>query len=198
MNPLVLLRKALMRVAALFPRNAAIDDVVTRAYIAAPPDEVWRRIMFFEEVPHRPSLLLRLLLPVPLRTSKAGLRAGVTVQCIYSGGGRIMKRITAVEPPSTVRFDVLEQQLGIEPCLTTVEGTYRIRSDGAGSDVALTTAYRGHLRPRWLWRAPERWLAHELHRHILRGMGASRDDQRSASAGTTSTTPQSIERSSRA
>jgi hypothetical protein len=172
MDPVAWLRRALMRIARLFPRNAAVDDVVTRAYIAAPPDEVWRRIMFFEEVPQRPSLLLRLLLPVPLRTSKSGLATGVTVQCSYSDGGRIMKRITAVEPPSVVRFDVVEQDLGIEPCLTTVAGTYRIRGTGKGSEVALTTAYRGHLRPRWLWRAPERWLAHELHRHILRGMGA--------------------------
>lgn len=164
--------RQLARIGAFFPRNGAVDGVVTRASIAAPPEEVWLRIMFYEEVPHPPGLLLRLLLPMPLRTSKAGLRPGATVHCGYSGGGRLTKRITAVEAPSIVRFDVLEQELGIEPCLTTVAGSYQIRRSDAGSEVALTTAYRGHLRPRWLWRTPERWLAHVFHRHILRGMGA--------------------------
>lgn len=169
------LRRALARIGAVFPRNTAVDDVVTRASIPAPPEEVWRRIMFYEEVPQRPRLLLRLLLPVPLRTSKSGMCAGATVQCSYGDGGHLVKRITAVDPPTLVRFDVLEQDLGIEPCVTTVEGAYRIQCSNAGSEVALNTTYRGHLRPRWLWRAPERWLAHALHRHILRGMGATFD-----------------------
>lgn len=169
------IRRALARLGLVFPRNATVDDVVTRAAIAAPPEEVWRRIMFYEEVPHRPALLLRLLLPAPLRTAKSGMCAGATVHCAYGDGGHIVKRITAVDPPMLVRFDVLEQNLGIEPCVTTVEGAYRIRRSGDGSEVALNTTYRGHLRPRWLWRLPERWLAHALHRHILGGMGATFD-----------------------
>jgi hypothetical protein len=128
--------------------------------------------MFYEEVPGRPRLLLRLLLPVPLGTSKSGLSPGVTVQCTYSGGRHLTKRIIAVEAPSIVRFEVLEQHLGIEHCLTTVGGSYHIRPAEAGAEVGLTTAYRGHLRPRWLWRTLERRLAHALHEHILRGMGA--------------------------
>ena len=166
-------RRALARIGALFPRNAAAHDVGTDASIESPPEEVWRRIMFYEEVPHRPPVLLRLLLPVPLRTSKPGLHPGATVECSYSGGGRLMKRITAVQPPSLVCFEVVEQHLGIEQYLTTVAGSYEIRRSERGSAITLTTTYRGHLRPRWLWRTPERWIAHELHRHILRGMGAT-------------------------
>lgn len=170
-TPAALLRR-LARIGAFFPRNVDVDDVVTRAAISAPPEEVWRRIMFYEEVPHRPGLVLRLLLPLPLRTSKPGLCPGVLVKCSYSNGGRLIKRITAVEPPSVVRFVVLEQHLGVENYLTAVGGAYLIRPSQAGSEVALTTTYRGHLRPRWLWRTVERRLAHSLHRHILRGMGA--------------------------
>jgi hypothetical protein len=139
----------------------------------ATQDEVWRRLMFFEDVPHRPGLALRLLLPVPLRTSKPAMRVGATVRCTYSGGRSLVKRITAVEAPSLLQFEVLEQDLGIESCLTTVEGSYRIRESGDGTGVTLTTRYRGHLRPRWLWRTPERWIAGAMHRHILRGIGAS-------------------------
>jgi hypothetical protein len=163
-------RRWLSRLGALFARNASVDTVSTRASIDAAPEEVWRRIMFYEEVPSPPPLLLRLLLPVPLRTSKTGLCIGAVVQCSYSGGGRLMKRITEVQPPTLVRFEVVEQQLGIERCFTTLAGSYEIARTDGGSEVALTTRYAGHLRPRWLWRTPERVLAHQLHRHILGGM----------------------------
>jgi hypothetical protein len=49
-------------------------------------------------------------------------------------------------------------------------GSYEFRADGTGSRVVLATLYSGHLRPRWLWRPLERFLAHRLHRHILDGM----------------------------
>lgn len=175
---LALVRRTLSRAGALFTRNATVDSVVTHAWIGATPEEAWRRIVFFEDVPHAPPLLLRLFLPVPLRTSKPALAVGALVQCSYSSGGRLMKRITEVQSPSLVRFEVTEQRLGIEACATTVGGSYEIRSHLAGSEIALTTTYRGHLRPRWLWRYPERRLAHALHRHILRGMGATFDVER--------------------
>ena len=169
---LSLARRTLARAGAVFPRSTIVHEVVTRGSVDATPELVWRRIVLYEDVPHAPPLLLRLLLPVPLRTSKPGLTVGALVQCSYSGGGRLVKRITEVRPPLLVRFEVIEQRLGIETCFTTLAGAYDIRESSKGSEVALTTRYLGHLRPRWLWRHPERWLAHELHRHILRGMGA--------------------------
>jgi hypothetical protein len=84
-----------------------------------------------------------------------------------------MKRLTLLDRPRLVRFEVIEQSLGVERCITTVEGSYEIDPAGPGAEVGLTTRYRGHLRPRWLWRPFERLLAHQLHRHILDGMGAT-------------------------
>lgn len=165
-------RRTLAHLGTIFPRNPAVQAVVSHATSDATPEEVWRRIMFYEEVPHRPPRLLRMLLPVPLRTTKTGLAAGAVVRCIYTGGGHLVKRITEARPPSVVRFEVVEQELGIEQCLTTVAGSYEIRAADCGSSIALTTMYRGHLRPRWLWRPCEAFFAHQLHRHILHGMGA--------------------------
>ncbi len=156
-----------------FAPNLTIDAVTTWAKFGAPPEEVWQTMMFYEEVPHRPPLLLRMFLPTPMKTQGNAKDVGATVECIYSRGS-LRKRITVREPPRLVRFDVIEQNLGVERCVTTAEGVYEIRSDGGGSEVALTTKYRGHLRPRWLWRPLERLLAHRLHRHILAGMGANR------------------------
>ena len=165
-------REFLWLVGRLFPANRVVDAVTTRARFDAPPDEVWQRLMFYEEVPHRPPLLLRMFLPSPVRTSSGDKAVGIAVQCRYSRGS-LVKRFTAIDRPRLVRFEVIEQRLGLERCMTTVEGSYEFVAAPFGSEVALTTKYRGHLRPRALWRPFERLLAHTLHRHILGGMGAA-------------------------
>jgi hypothetical protein len=166
-------RELLWLFGALFPPNAVVDAVATTAGFDAPPDEVWQRMMFYEEVPRRPPLLLRIFLPSPISTQSIDKEVGSIVECSYSRGG-LAKRITVLERPRLVRFDVLEQRLGIERCLRTVAGSYEFSAAASGTAVRLTTQYRGHLRPRRLWVPVERLLAHQLHRHILAGMGATR------------------------
>ena len=165
------LRTWLWRVGCLFPPAQGVDAVTTRATFAAPPEDLWRAMLFYEEVPQRPPLLLRLFLPSPLRTDGGEKRVGATVACRYTHG-ILVKRFTVLEPPHLARFEVLDQRIGVEHCVTTIEGAYEIGAIEGGAEVALTTRYRGRLRPRWLWRRLERRLAHRLHAHILAGMSA--------------------------
>ena len=153
----------------LFPRNPRVESVATTMDLAGPPHAIWERILFYEEVPRRPAPLLQIFLPRPVRTDGNKTQADALVRCTYERG-HLVKRITTVEPPSFVSFDVLEQHLGIEDCISMTGGSYTIRPVEGGSQVVLTTNYRGHLRPRWLWRPLERYLAHQVHRHILEGM----------------------------
>jgi hypothetical protein len=134
---------------------------------------VWQQILTYEDVPAPPPLLLRVLLPHPVRTEGDKSCIGASIQCIYKGGDMV-KRMTVVEPPHLMQFEVTQQHLGIEGCVETFGGSYEIRScDGDQTEVVLTTNYRGHLRPRYFWRPLERFLAHQLHRQILDGMRAS-------------------------
>ena len=157
------------RVGRLFPRNKTVDSVETIVRFRASPEAVWQGMLFYEEVPRRPTPLLRMFLPMPLRTQGDKTRVGATIACTYENG-YLEKRIPAAEPARLVRFDVVIQELGIEDCISMGEGSYDIRPETPGSEVVLTTRYRGHLRPRWIWRSFERFLAHRLHRHILDGM----------------------------
>ena len=159
----------LARVGRLFPRNLTVDSVQTRAVFDVPADEVWRQMMFYEEVPGRPSWLLRSILPAPVRTSGEKSKVGSLIACVYTGGS-LEKRITAVEPPDFISFDVLVQDLGIEDSITMTGGSYQILARANGAEIVLTTLYRGHVRPRWLLRPVERFVARRLHRHILDGM----------------------------
>lgn len=83
-----------------------------------------------------------------------------------------MKRITTVDPPHTLQFEVIEQRLGIEDCLLTLGGSYQLFSCANTADVVLSTNYQAYLRPRSLWRPLEALLLSQLHKHILRGVNA--------------------------
>ncbi|WP_424671364.1 SRPBCC family protein [Candidatus Binatus sp.] len=160
------------RVGRLFPRNVATDVVTTSVRFHASPETLWQRILTYEDVPASPPLLLRVLLPHPVRTEGDKSCVGASIQCTYKGGDMV-KHITVVEPPHLMQFEVTQQRLGIEGCIMTLGGSYEIRSCGDQTEVVLTTNYRGYLRPRYLWRPLERFLAHQLHRHILDGIRAS-------------------------
>ena len=56
-------------------------SVVTRMNFAAPPEKVWEGLMFYEQIGKRPPLLLRLLLPVPIRTEGRKSEVGDEVTC---------------------------------------------------------------------------------------------------------------------
>lgn len=185
----------------LVARKPHDESVATRVHWNAGAETVWNRLLFYEEVPEKAPLLLRVLLPRPVRAEGGKTRPGETVRCIYHGG-ELLKRITAVEPPHLVQFEVIEQRLGIEGCALTLGGSYQLRSCGDGIDLVLRTNYRAYLRPRCLWRRVEALLVSQLHGHILRGVcaglpladraaGAARTDslraQRAAAGGLTCT-----------
>ncbi|MCC7383397.1 MAG: hypothetical protein IT384_16285 [Deltaproteobacteria bacterium] len=165
------LRALIDRFARLFPRSRESEAVVTAMQFPVPPETVWKGMMFYEDVPTRPFWFLRAFLPSPVRSEGEKTRVGASIRCTYDDG-HLIKRMTEVEPARGVRFDVIEQNLGLEGCITMQGGSYEIRAQGGGSEVVLTTRYFGHLRPRFFWRLFERYLAHRVHRHILDGMRA--------------------------
>jgi|RhiMethySRZTD1v2_1073278.scaffolds.fasta_scaffold280140_2 hypothetical protein len=164
-----LFRIALDRLARWLPKNPRVEAVTTTVDLDLPTERAWEALRFYEDIPTRPSAILRLVLPTPRRSEGQKAQPGALIRCTYDGGA-LVKRITIADRPSLLRFEVLEQRLGIENCVSLGEGSYEIRVHGTGSTVLLTTAYRGHLRPRFLWRPLERALAHAVHRHILGGI----------------------------
>ncbi len=151
--------------------SADIERVVTIMQLPAAPETVWRNMMFYEDVPGRPPWLLRTFLPRPLRSVGDKGRVGAEIHCEYVSG-QLTKRMTTVEPPKLLRFAVVGQELGVEKRVVAVEGSYELVARGTGTEVRLTTWYRGLGRPRWFWRGLEVFFAHILHRYILGGLRA--------------------------
>jgi len=162
-------RRSYQLVNWVFAGNSVKESVATRMHFHASPEAVWRHLMFYEEVPGPPPFLLRKMLLHPVQTEGDKRRLGGAVRCTYRYGDMV-KRVTAVEPPHLLRFEVVEQCLGIEGCVRAVSGSYQIFICGAAADVLLVTDYQAHLHPRSLWRPLEACLVRQLHGHILGGL----------------------------
>ena len=144
--------------------------VVTRLAIAAPPAAVWRALMFYEQIEEPPPLLLRLLLPVPLRTEGPKAAPGDEALCLYRGG-QLLKRVTRIEPAAHYGFEVTEQQLRIGRGLRLHGGSYALRTLADGhTELAVTTRYSGTRWPEWLFRPIESLVCHLFHRHLIRAI----------------------------
>jgi len=147
------------------------ETVVTRMHFAAAPQRVWEGLQFYEEVRGTAPFPLNMFMPRAVRTEGKKDLAGNEVRCVYESG-ELMKRITLVDAPHTIEFDVIDQQLGIEGCAVARCGSYRLLAEGDGTELVATTHYASHLNPRWIWRPIERMIMHQLHGRVLKGMHA--------------------------
>ncbi len=147
--------------------------VTTRVHFAASPAQVWEAMKFYEAIETRPPLLLRLLLPEPIRTEGGPPAVGRDVECTYKHG-RLVKRITRIEHCDVYEFEIVEQELSVGGGISLAGGSYALRelADG-GTQVALQTRYVSSRWPRWLWSRLERVVCHWFHRYILRAMRRS-------------------------
>ena len=156
--------------AAVLPRA---PRVVTRAMIRATPARVWESLMFFEQIERRPPLLLRLLLPAPLKTIGRKSEVGDEAACLYEGG-RLIKRVTRVERGRLYEFSVARQELRFGGGIALEGGSYSLRALAGGRcELAAETRYRGARGPRLFWEPIEKFVCHAFHRYILSAIGAA-------------------------
>ena len=151
------------------PANAATQpvSVVTRMVFTAPPERVWKGLVFYEELGGRPPLHLRLLLPVPIRNEGKVSDVGDEATCLYEGG-HLLKRITKIEKGDLYEFEVAEQALSVGGGMRLSGGRYTLRglSDGQ-TEVSVETRYLSRKWPRWFWKPLEKMVCHMFHRYLL-------------------------------
>lgn len=145
--------------------------VVTRMSFAVTMGQLWRSLMFYEQIDEPPPWYLQLLLPRPIRTEGEKSAVGDEALCLYEGG-HLLKRVTHVDPGHRVEFVVVEQQLEVGAAIQLSGGSYALRDIGGGrSELCVTTHYSGGRYPRWAWRAIESACCHLFHRHLLSSIG---------------------------
>ncbi len=152
--------------------DAAVQpvSVVTRMIFSAPPDRVWKGLVFYEELGGRPPVHLRLLLPVPIRNVGKVSEVGDEATCLYEGG-HLLKRITKIEKGDLYEFEVAEQALSVGGGMRLSGGRYTLRGlpDGQ-TEVSIETRYLSRKWPRWFWKPLEKMVCHWFHRYLLSTM----------------------------
>jgi hypothetical protein len=168
--------------------NAAdLTTVITPMTVAGSPSQVWRSLMFYEQIDAPPPLLLRLLLPRPLRTEGSKAAVGDQATCLYEGG-HLLKRVTEIDKHRLYAFSVVEQQLALGRGILLTGGTYEMRAlPDNRTELKVTTHYLSRHKPRWLAEPVERFVCHMFHRHLLRSI---RRKALSMEADTASVRPQ--------
>lgn len=139
---------------------ASATTIVTRMNFTAAPGRVWDVLMFYEEIEVPPPMLLRLLLPLPIRTEGSKRAVGDVATCVYQGG-HLRKRVTHIDPCNYYGFEVVEQHLAVGNGLLLTGGCYTLRElPSRGTEVAVTTRYVSRKRPDWLWQPIEAAVEH--------------------------------------
>jgi hypothetical protein len=152
------------------PRRTEIAVIRTGLTIDATPEEAWNAIMFYEDVEHAPPWLLHLALPQPIRSEGSKQKEGEVVTCFYNCG-EIKKRISKVDAPRQLAFDVVTVQMRSENYAELKDGSFEIEPVGdTQSRITLTTRFERKLHPTFFWEPIEHTVVHTLHGHVLEGM----------------------------
>jgi hypothetical protein len=138
---------------------------------------VWDELMFYEQIAERPPLLLRVLLPLPIRSVGHPSQVGDVAKCLYEGGD-LSKRVTHIDRGRSCAFEIIEQNLEIGRGIQLLGGGYKLRElpDGCTEVVILTRYLSTHL-PRWVWNPIEAAVCRVFHLHILSAMRRSAESR---------------------
>lgn len=150
--------------------SATIQTVSTARVVQFPIQKCWDALMFYEDVQHQAPWIIRTGLATPV--SSEGVLTGIGDQrtCHYTTG-RIVKQVTAFDPPNHLSFDVIEQTDVYEHDAQLIGGSFEfIRVDENTTRILLTTTYRPRLSPRFAWEPFERFAVRGLHNHVLEGI----------------------------
>lgn len=122
--------------------------VVTEATIECERRDAWNKVCFYEHISIRPSLLLRLVLPVPEKTSGRYERVGDISRCCYSDGGYLTKRIRKIVENECIEFGIVEQSIRFHRTVRLLGGCIEVEDAGSGRCVVrMTTNYKTKLKP---------------------------------------------------
>jgi hypothetical protein len=151
--------------------ETAPATVVTRMVFDLPGGQLWRNLMFYEQIVDPPPWYLKLLLPRPIRTEGSKSAVGDEALCLYQGG-HLIKRVTRIEPGHCYEFAVVKQELDVGSRIRLSGGSYVLRKiEASRTELAVTTHYTGGRRPRRLWMPIESAFCHLFHRHLLVSIG---------------------------
>ena len=174
----------------LIPAGHAIDRgvqteparlVVSAIEVEAPPADVWRHVISFDEITAPLPWYFRTGLAYPVRARIDGAGVGAVRFCEFSTGA-FEEPITAWHEPSLLAFDVTRQPAPLQewspyrnlytPHLhgffKTTKGEFRLVAiDGHRTRLEGRTWYSVRMQPQGYWTAISDAIVHRIHERVL-------------------------------
>ena len=122
--------------------------IVTEATLDCSRRDAWNKVCFYEHISIEPSLLLRIVLPVPQKTTGKYERVGDISRCCYSDGGYLTKRIRKIVENERIEFGIVEQSIRFHRTVRLLGGSIEVVDAGSGRCVVrMVTHYETRLKP---------------------------------------------------
>jgi hypothetical protein len=156
--------------------------VRTSVVVNAPPEEVWRNVVAFSELPPPREMIFKLGVAYPLRAEIAGCGVGAVRHCVFSTGP-FVEPIEVWDEPRLLKFSVTENPepmqewtpyrevhpAHLDGYLESRAGQFRlVPLEGGRTLLEGTTWYHHHLWPAAYWQLWSDHIIHTIHLRVLR------------------------------
>jgi hypothetical protein len=149
--------------------------------IKAPPEEVWKQVVAFTQIPPPHELMFRAGIAYPIRAEIVGSGPGAERHCVFSTGA-FVEPIQVWDEPHQLRFSVAENPAPMEEWtpyrhidpphlhgfLKSEAGQFLLTPlPNGGTRLEGTTWYQHGLWPAAYWRVWSDRIIHEIHMRVL-------------------------------
>lgn len=165
----------------LTPRQAPVFVVRSAIVIHASPEEVWRQVVAFSEIPPPTEWMFRAGIAYPIRAEIAGRGPGAERHCVFSTGA-FVEPIEVWDEPHRLKFSVTSNPAPMEEWtpyshidpphlhgfLESEGGQFLLTPLADGSTrLEGTTWYHHGLWPSQYWRLWSDAIIHRIHMRVL-------------------------------
>lgn len=156
-------------------------QVTSSIVVNAPPEQVWRNVVSFSELPPPDEWIFQTGLAYPIRAEILGTGVGAERHCVFSTGA-FVEPITVWEEPQRLAFGVREEpppMVELSPYrlhpphldhyFSAKAGEFRLTPlPGGRTLLEGTTWYESRFWPESYWREWSDLIVHRIHMRVLR------------------------------
>lgn len=142
------------------------ETFATTIEVAAPPEEIWKRLVRMSSMDGDKPFLLQIGLPVPNHCELDGGGVGARRVC-YFDQGVIGQEVTEWREAEHMTVKTTESTLPGRHWLTFKDASYELKKTPNGTLVERKTSIGSKLYPRWYWRPFEAWGVESEHGFVL-------------------------------
>lgn len=182
LSVLILVAPGIQSMEYLAGRPSPVFVVRTSLDVQAPPEEVWRQVVAFTQIPPPTELMFRAGIAYPIRAEMVGGGVGAERHCVFSTGA-FVEPIQVWDEPHLLKFSVISSPAPMEEWtpysridtphlhgfLISQGGQFLLTPlPNGGTRVEGTTWYHHGLWPSAYWRLWSDAIIHKIHLRVLR------------------------------